>query len=199
MFLFQAVTTTQEAVQVGDVITELNSYASTVDLSSASWDLLLILFFLVASFVYGLTLGRDRVILVLLSMYLSMAVINAAPFIDNLTPLGADTATIFYYRIGIFLALFVALFFLLARSAVLQSLARSDAPRSLWQVLLFSMLHVGLLISITISFIPEELHTELSTVTREWFVGQESEFFWVVAPIIAMALIRGSGKRKIKF
>ena len=188
MYLFQAAASTTSS----DALATVNSYISGVDFANPTWDLFIILFFIVSAFIYGMTLGRDRVILILISVYMGLAVIHAAPFLDALEPATYGPNNVFAFRITIFLALFVLLFFLLSRSALLRTLAKSDAPGALWQVVLFSVLHVGLLISITLSFIPEEFHNQLSEATRQWFIGEQAEFFWIIAPIAAMALIRDS-------
>ena len=175
------------------IITGVVTSVTSFNFQSPTWDMFIILFFLVASFVYGLTLGRDRIIMILIAIYITLAVVGAAPFMDQLIPPDANPNNVFMYRIALFLGAFVALFFLLSRSAILRALARSDAPGEWWQIVVFSILHVGLLISITLSFIPEEYYGQLSQMTRDWFVGEGAVFFWVIAPIAAMTLA-GGGK-----
>jgi len=131
--------------------------------------------------------------MILITIYITLAVIGAAPFVDQLIPLESNPNNIFTYKIVMFLGIFVVLFFLLSRSAILRTLARSDAPGALWQVVVFSILHVGLLISITLSFIPEEHYVQFSQLTRDWFVGEGAVFFWIIAPIAALALVGGGG------
>jgi hypothetical protein len=59
----------------------------------------------------------------------------------------------------------------------------------MWQVLLFSILHVGLLISVTLSFFPADASNVLSPITRTLFVGDVSKAVWVLTPVFAMALV----------
>ncbi|MBI2636576.1 MAG: hypothetical protein HYW81_00040 [Parcubacteria group bacterium] len=175
------------------IITGVVANVTSFNFQSPTWDMFIILFFLVASFVYGLTLGRDRIIMILITVYITLAVVGVAPFMDELIPPDANPNNVFMYKIVLFLGVFVALFFLLSRSAILRALARSDAPGEWWQIVVFSILHVGLLISITLSFIPEEYYGQLSQMTRDWFVGEGAVFFWVIAPVAAMTLV-GGGK-----
>jgi len=193
MYLFQAAATTT-ANSSQDALATVNGYIAGINFANPTWDLVIILFFIIAAFIYGLTLGRDRIILILISIYMGLAIIGAAPFLDQLTPTEYGPNNIFVFRIVVFLLLFVALFFLLSRSTILRALAKSDAPGAWWQVIIFSLLHVGLLISITLSFIPPEFRNALSPLTRQWFIGEQAEFFWILAPVVAMALVRDSGE-----
>ncbi|MBI2050757.1 MAG: hypothetical protein HYT31_03035 [Parcubacteria group bacterium] len=174
-----AASTTYPDIQ--GIITGVVANVSMFNFQSPTWDMFIIMFFLVASFVYGLTLGRDRIIMILIAIYITLAVVGAAPFMDQLIPPDANPNNVFMYRIVLFLGVFVAL----------RALARSDAPGEWWQIVVFSILHVGLLISITLSFIPEEYYGQLSQMTRDWFVGEGAVFFWVIAPIAAMTLVGG--------
>jgi len=184
MLLLQAASTT-------DAVSNLNNWISGINFKEPTWDLFIIVFFLMAAFVYGLTLGRERIIVILVAIYMALAIINAAPFLDSLTPSDSGPNNIFAFKISVFLGIFVILFFLLSRNTLLRALTKSEAPGNWWQVIIFSMVHVGLLISITLSFIPSEFYDQLSPITRSWFVGVEARFFWIIAPIVVMALSKG--------
>lgn len=177
--------------------TQAKSFVATINWSQPSWDLFIILFFVVAALLYGLSLGRDRVIVILISVYMALAVVNTAPFIGNYqADIGVDQ--FFVFRVSAFVVVFIALFFLMSRSALLATVASSDTSGSWWQVLLFSFLHVGLLISITLSFLPASASDALAPLTQKIFVQETSRFLWIVAPILAMILIKGgaAGKRR---
>ena len=183
------------AVNLTDTTSQAHNFVASVDWSRPSWDLFIILFFIVAGFLYGLSLGRDRVIVILISVYMALAVVNSAPFIGNFQAnIGIDQ--FFAFRISTFVVVFIILFFLMSRSALLSTIASSDSRGSWWQVLLFSFLHVGLLISITLSFLPPSAATHLAPLTQKLFVGDVGRFVWIVAPIAAMILIKGGAAEK---
>ena len=96
-----------------------------------------------------------------------------------------------------FTVVFIILFFLLSRSALSKTIA-SDSSGSWWQVILFSVIHVGLLISITLSFLPPESIEKLSPWTRSIFVYDYARLAWIILPIILMILLKGKEK-KIKY
>lgn len=185
------------AISLAQTSTTAQSFVAHINWAQPTWDLFIILFFIVAGFLYGLSLGRDRVIVILISVYMALAVVNSAPYIGNFA---ADVGInqFFVFRVSTFVVVFIALFFLMSRSALLSTIASSDTRGPWWQVLLFSFLHVGLLISITLSFLPPSASNHLAPLTRTVFVKDLGRFIWIVAPIAAMILIKGGAAEKRK-
>jgi hypothetical protein len=177
-----------------------SSFVANFDWSTPSWDLFIILFFIIAAFIYGLSLGRDRVIAILVSVYMALAVVNTAPFIGNFSG-EVGVANLFVVRVSTFVGVLILLFFLLSRSALVSTIASSDEKGSWWQVLLFSILHVGLIISIVLTLLPDSFTENLSPFTQSIFTSELGLFIWVVAPIIAMLVLRGgaSDKKRYKY
>lgn len=180
---------------INQTSTQAQNFVANINWAQPSWDLFIILFFIVAALLYGLSLGRDRVIVILISVYMALAVVNSAPGIGTFT---ADVGLnqFFVFRVSTFVVVFIVLFFLMSRSALLATIASADNHGSWWQVLLFSFLHVGLLISITLSFLPPSASEHLAPMTQRIFVHETSRFLWIVVPIAAMMLIRGGGSEK---
>ncbi len=175
--------------------TVAKSFVANINWAQPSWDLFIVLFFIVAAFLYGLSLGRDRVIVILISVYMALAVVNSAPFIGNYqADIGINQ--FFGFRVSTFVVVFIALFFLMSRSALLSTVASADSRGSWWQVLLFSFLHVGLLISITLSFLPPSASAHLAPLTQQVFVHDTGRFLWIVAPILAMVMVKGGAAEK---
>lgn len=184
-----------DAASITNTTAQANNFLASIDWSKPSWDLFIVLFFIVAGFLYGLSLGRDRVIVILISVYMALAVVNMAPFIgDFRSTIGADQ--FFGFRVSTFLVVFILLFFLMSRSALVSTVASSDTRGSWWQVLVFSFLHVGLLISITLSFLPPTASAHLAPLTQKIFVEDIGRFVWIVAPIVAMILLKGGAADK---
>lgn len=153
-----------------------------------SWDLFIILFFIVASLIYGVSLGRDRIIVILVSIYISLAITNYIPSLENFTA-NISVNDAFAVRVSLFLGVFILLFFFLSHSALLKSMGRGPGQGKLWQVIPFSFLHVGLLISVTMSFFPADLADVLSPLTQNLFVSDIAKAFWVLTPVVAMAIL----------
>lgn len=186
------------AIDITNAPSNVQNMVATVNWAQPSWDLFIVLFFIIAGFLYGLSLGRDRVIVILVSIYMALAVVNTAPYIGSFQA-DIGLSNVFVLRISAFLGVFIALFLLLARSALLQTIANSDTKGAWWQVMLFSFLHVGLLISIVLSFLPSSAAEGLAPATRSIFVSETGKFLWIVGPIVAMALVKGGASDRKKF
>lgn len=175
---------------------EVGKFFQSLDWSKPTWDLFIILFFVIAAFLYGLSLGRERIIAILVSIYMGLAVVDTIPFITKkIQEFGLNQ--LFVFKITTFIAVFVLLFFLLSRSAIMNTLVKGgDSRGPWWQAVLFSFLHVGLLISIALSYLPPESLNSFAPLTRVVFASQGAQFFWIVGPIIAMVLSRSKDKKK---
>jgi hypothetical protein len=159
-----------------------------INLSTPNWDTFILLLFVVGALLYGMSLGRDRVIVILVSVYMALAVVANAPVLRDLNLLQLSVNDNFVLKIGFFLGAFVALFFLLSRSALMHTIGSSQAPGSWWQTIIFSILQVGLLISIALSFLPAENTAVLTPFTREVFLSYWGRSAWLILPVVFMAL-----------
>jgi len=165
----------------------LISYFSTLNWAAPTWDIFILLFFIVGALLYGLSLGRDRVIVILVAVYMGLAVVSNTPLLNNVNfSLHVNENSVL--KITFFLGIFVALFFLLSRSALLKTIGGSGAPGSWWQTIVFSVLQVGLLISITLNFLPPDMTSGLSEGTRQIFMSDNGRSAWMVLPIVFMII-----------
>jgi len=159
-----------------------------INWSEPTWDLFIILFFVIAALLYGLSLGRNRIIAIMVSIYMTLAVINAFPlqFFGNEVRVNET----FALQIGTFIAIFLGLFFILSRSALSGTILNSGVGGRWWQVIIFSFLQVGMLISVVLSFLPADILNNLTLVTRSIFIGEWQEFLWIASPVVAMIIMR---------
>lgn len=163
---------------------EILSLFTQFNWARPTWDVFILLFFVLAAFIYGVSLGRDRIIIILMSIYVGLAITNSTPFIKDL----AEQArlNLFAFKASAFLGIFIMLFFMFSRSALLRTLGPNSTSGNWLHVLLFSFLHVGLLTSITLSFLPAEALSFLMPMTRTIFVSEPARFIWMVMPILIM-------------
>lgn len=178
------------------------NFLQNIDWTRPTWDLFIILFFVVAAFLYGLSLGRDRIIVILISIYVSLAIVEHTPFLNSEAfhkTINGIVNQFFVFQISAFIFLFIALFLIITRSALLKTIATSDSPGPWWQVLLYSILHVGLLVSIVLSYVPPEtVDKVLAPLTRQVFTTQLAQSVWILAPIVAMFIFKGAASEKKK-
>jgi len=190
------------AAETAEVATETANFMQNIDWTRPTWDLFIVLFFVVAAFLYGLSLGRDRIIVILVSVYMSLAIVEHTPFLNNegfQNAINNITSQFFVFQISAFVLLFIVLFFVITRSALLKTIASSDSPGPWWQVLLYSILHVGLLVSIILSYIPKEtLEGVLAPLTKQIFTTTTAQSFWIIAPVVVMFIFKGGASEKKK-
>ncbi len=170
------------------------TYFAALNWAAPTWDIFILLFFVIGALLYGLSLGRDRVIIILVAVYMGLAVVSNTPLLTHLNfTLNVNQNSIF--KITFFLGLFVIFFFLLSRSALLKTIGGTNAPGSWWQTIIFSILQVGLLISITLNFLPVNMTQGLSEGTKQIFMGDNGRSAWMILPIIFM-IIAPKGKKE---
>jgi len=165
-------------------------FFSNFNPASPTWDIFIILFFIIATFLYGLTLGRARVVVQIVSSYMTMAVLSAAPFLDKIEARTPLNHTVFY--LIAFMAVFVLLFLLLSKSAFHQHLSEG---RGAWtDVLVLSIVQIGFLTSIVLSSMSGFALGHVSGITQIVFAKQPAPFIWTLLPIAALIVIRGKKK-----
>lgn len=157
---------------------------------SSSWDWLMILVFLAVALVYGLSMGRNRLVIVMLGIYFSFLITRAIPWKQltffNLKDAPSSTAQIF-----IFLALVIGFYFLIPHSSLRHAMGLRGKGRSAWwQVLILSILQIGLILAMVIVFLPVKVTGELSLLAQTIFVGPVAQFFWIISPILAIMFLR---------
>lgn len=185
-------TNTNEQVTIAQAKDQAQQMFSQFNFNNPSWDMFIVLFFVVASLLYGFSLGRDRIIVILVSIYMSLTVVHAIPdFVLHVTFNGQ-----YAFQITTFITLFVILFFLISRSALRRTLGANANDGTWYQTIIFSFLHVGLMISITLSFLPAHIIQKFAPLTQTIFTHEWPAFGWIIAPIIAMMLFGRSKKEE---
>ena len=165
-----------------------------INWSTPTWDVVILLFFIVTALLYGFALGRDRIVALLVSTYLALAVATNFPYLDKLSEI-INQSGFFTFQVSAFFVIFVGLFILLSQSRLIQGLAGISGHW--WQIFLFSFLQTGLLISIILSFLPQRAIDNLLIFTQVIFVSDLGRFSWIILPILALVFI-GIGRRPIR-
>lgn len=168
----------------------INNLLSNFHLT-ASWDLLVIVIFIGVAFLYGLTLGKNRLIILLLSTYFSLVIVGSIPWRIILTIFGLKDLPSPTFKIFLFLAIILFFLFLIPHSVLGSSLGLGKHSRSSWfQILILSVLQIGLLASIILSFLSPKVIIDLNPLVKQFFLGQMPQFFWLSMPILAMIFLR---------
>lgn len=158
-----------------------------ISLSTPSWDLLVLLVFVVGLFFYVLNLGRDKALVMLVSSYITMAVMSQMEVIHNIV--GWHFTYDFLSHTIVFLLGMGAVFMIISRSA-LTSVFDQGMAGSWFQALLLGFLQIGLMVSVIINFLPVSEIQQLSLFLRSFFVADGMRFFWLIGPLFAMIIIK---------
>ena len=165
---------------------------NSISWNTFNWDLFVIIIFIVGVLIYSFFLGRDRIFVILISGYISLALLNKAPLIFETLNIQINTS--FVNTAAIFLGCLLILFFILSYSAFTSVFDKSPTGTAL-QTITISFLQIGFVISIIISFLSFEEINALPLFTKSVFVENQAQVFWLLAPLISLILFRG--KRRI--
>lgn len=163
-----------------------------IDWSVPTWDIVILFFVIVTVIIYSFTLGRDRIVTLLISTYLSLAIATNLPYVDNMTK-WLNKNVHLSFQISAFLLVFIVLFIFISRSSLLHGL--NSLAGSWWQTILFSLLQVGLLVSVTLSFLAPSVVANLSEFTQVVFTSDLGKFCWIILPILALVFFKGKRSR----
>lgn len=172
----------------------IQSFLSSFHVGAASgWDLFIMLIFLIAVFVYGFFLGRNRMVVLLLGSYFSWAIVETLPWkrLASLTWLGLSGGPSPSLKMLIFLGLILLFYFLIPRSILSSTLRVRKRGEASWiQLFLLSVVQIGLVAAVLISFLPKEVVSSFAPVIKKIFIGDEAKFVWIILPILVMVLMR---------
>jgi hypothetical protein len=159
----------------------MDAFLKNLDIApSLAGDLSLLLLFIGVSIGLGFFLGRARLILILIDIYIAralMAILPATWF--EFSPYGA---------VIIFFALFFILFFIDRR---LFDLHLSNMGTDFfWRILVMGILVTGLLVSTVLYFTPLKLALDfLSLSVYGYFASATALIVWMVLPLIGLLFI----------
>jgi len=156
---------------------DLNALLLKIGISEQlTQDVSLVLIILLASFLLGMLIGRNRIMALLISTYVSFALLSAVP---------EDFWSNFSYKFFTFLGILVIL--TLANKRFLDVYFSGTGSSFLWKIFFMSFLEIVLILSIGLSFLPaKEALGYVSTNAYGYLVLGWSKIFWMVAPLIFM-------------
>jgi hypothetical protein len=154
---------------------------------SPSWDLFIILFWLVAGVLYAFVSGRGRILVILVSVYMAKLLVIEAPFLHKIVNAKLTIATVSLQHLATFTALFLVLFFFLSRYGFRTS-AEGKTGSSVFFGIPFAILQIGLLINVVMGFIPTVVQNTLHPLIRFLFAQPGVNFLWLAAPVVYLII-----------
>ena len=154
-----------------------------INLSNPSWDTFLILFYLLAVVIYSFFASRERLSVVLGSIYSALAVTMLTPAIKDWLS-SVQPGQFFMYQLGIFVVAFLTLYVLFSQNMAL----RAEGGHSWVHAIILSGFQVGLLMSSILIFLPQD--TLNSPVATQFFTSPLPRSVWMLGPVLAMVFMR---------
>lgn len=157
-------------------------------LNPAPYFLILVFIFLVIFF-YGMNAGRGRTVLLLLSLYVGMILTGLFPYEEKVLE-NLQIAEPFFLKAGLFIAAILVSFVLLLRSPLRFFAVHEKGRSPILQILLLSVIVLGIFVSYLTTILPEKYLADLDHPVFEYFKTQNAQFWWSLAGMLGLALIR---------
>ncbi len=150
-------------------------------------DVIVLLGLALTAIVYGLTLGRDRSIVPLLSLYIAYVLTLHLPLVGRinhwLTLPPSPTLSALWFVLFFFLGLF-----LFKRTPHISALGSESG--TWWEAILLAVLQIGLAACFIGHLLPANMVAQWSSRLREIFVGEWGKTFWMTAPLLFLLFVR---------
>lgn len=147
--------------------------------SKTSQDVMLFLAIALISFVFGMSIGRFKLITVLINIYVSVALLGVFP--KGILP---D----YTYSLMLFFGIIILLTVLGKKMFEIQ--LSGSGKGFLWRVFVMSFLEVMLLLSVALTIMPKKIALGyVSPSSYDYLVSPNFAFFWMLAPLVFMFLI----------
>ncbi|EKE11432.1 MAG: hypothetical protein ACD_15C00079G0007 [uncultured bacterium] len=142
-------------------------------------DISLLLIVAVFSIVFGMFIGRYKLITILINIYVSFAITQVVPdkyFSDYL------------YELTFFLLGIVIL--TISSRQLFEIYISGSGSGFLWRVFAMSFLEIIFLLSIVLSIVPKKMALEFVSPTAfEYMTGDNARLIWMIVPLVFMVFI----------
>ncbi|MBI3458649.1 hypothetical protein HY061_00055 [Candidatus Azambacteria bacterium] len=155
-----------------------------ISLPFLTGDFVLFLIFFLSAFFFIFIFGRVRLVLILFSIYLSFLILNIIPLKGFI--IGLQSSDISILKSILFVGLTLIFFLILTRSLAAQSLKMRNEGNNFWGILLLSLTQVGLILTVILSFFPDNSRLVLGSVSQTVFLSDISLLTWIILPIIVI-------------
>ncbi len=160
-----------------------------VNLAASVWDYALLGLLILASFLYGLTLGKNRILAINLSAFIAFLFVNFIPWTSFEFLVKQEPSSSF--KIFMFLALTLGIFFLIPKSSLTSALRlRKRGEAAWWQLLLFGAGQVGLLAAMVGSFLDKKAAAAMNPLVQKYIFSELGLFLFLTLNIVFMLFLK---------
>jgi hypothetical protein len=142
-------------------------------------DVTLLVIVILASFIFGMFIGRYKLLTILVNIYVSVAVLSAVPI--SLFP---D----YTYRLIFFFATLIVLTLISKR--LFEIYISGSGSGFLWRVFVMSFLEVVFLFSVALSIMPKNVALGyISPTSYEYLASENAHLAWMIIPLAFLFFI----------
>ncbi|MBI2062995.1 MAG: hypothetical protein HYT61_02010 [Candidatus Yanofskybacteria bacterium] len=157
--------------------------AGNINVSGLRYDWLIISFFVFAILLVALSLGRSRILLVLLSLYVAAFLESHFVYFDKLRT-SIKNVPDYWLHFGLFFLIYGIAFGILNRSVLKHRLTLAES--SIAAVVLIAVVEMGFLATIMLSYFPPELIERVPSKLVPYFATKTAQFWWAVVPLFVL-------------
>ena len=170
---------------------DFSKLVDKLDLSPATLFVGLVLVFMM---IYGLSLGRTKALISLLSIYVALAFDAAFPYLGQIHGALPVKIELYTARIIVFMLVYLLVFAILNNSFAKGRLTLKES--SIISVSIISLAQIGLLVAVITNIIPDNIIEKMPRYLSAYFATKGALFIWIVVPIILLIFLRKNKKEK---
>ncbi|OGN00406.1 MAG: hypothetical protein A2651_01850 [Candidatus Yanofskybacteria bacterium RIFCSPHIGHO2_01_FULL_42_12] len=150
---------------------------------------------LVFLMLYGLSLGRTKALVSLLSIYVALAFDATFPYLEKLyTLLPFNEDTYYTARLTLFLLVYLVVFAILNNSFAKGRFTLKES--SIISVGVISLSQIGLLVAVITNIIPDNIIERMPEYLSTYFSSKEALFYWIIIPVIILVFLKKGKKER---
>ncbi len=185
---------------LNDLITKLSQFMASLDWSSGSKDLIILLVFVMSLIVHIFGLKKDKFFALLFGIEAAYVVVLFFPYHYWLASLTLDQLTWAKVFGFVFLSFFLAGIFI--RAHIFSSVSSGIISRFL-QASALGILNTGVLLTLLATLLPLEIVSTFSKVAQDILNTEFSRFIWLAVPLVVFIMSvkikrRGPGRPSLE-
>ena len=167
----------------------IQQFTGGFSLPQLHYDWLIIFFFVFVIILVAVSLGRTRMLLALLSLYIAGFLESRFIWLDNLRGLAIfQNKPDFWIHIGLFFVIYFLAFAILNRSILKPRLSLAEVSVfSLFGVTVFEM---GFLATVILNYFPPELLERVPPRLVTYFGTKTAQFIWAALPLLILLALK---------
>lgn len=156
-----------------------------VGLSGVHYGWLIVFFFVFVILIVALSLGRSRMLLAILSLYVAAFLEPHFIYFDRLRE-AMKSVPAYGLHLGLFLLIYLIAFGIINRSMLKHRMTLAES--SVFTLIFIAIAEAGFLAAIVISYLPDELLKGIPGRLLAYFGTKNALFWWALLPILLFIL-----------